>query len=569
MFDSPVNDSCPGEITVCGWPWHGRVDYTVSSDSPVLTLPNGVTTTLPWFPTAITAYDWHQHGTLLRFRDPRAPDVERTPEQLAADAERGIEWRADVLYGPREGLVYGIGPTTRQPRSWLYHDGTMNWRSTVFAASQIRLSQVSFVIGRKRQQDVRRNIVVARPSGAPALTDLVVIDAAPDGSRVLLARYRSADIPWGVGSADFVQSELGAWCGMPFDFWELRITHDAETDTYSAGLFSVMGAEDVAGEYEELPPDGVEARLRGDQENVGFDEIYIEGGNIHCVAERSYSLYDVPWRGNVIGSNAFMLRWCRLESAGHRVIGAYYKADGSIGFWSVQYGGMTEITGNPAIALEGPTTLHFQAPSTTPRPYQGEETLQLLTVSNTLSGYNSAWIELLRDGLAVSRAEVRESVTDTHVEHIDFAWSLFIGITSGPELKLRSSRRVERTLGRVLSCTLDGREVFPAGTESYRPVGFEIPPWKNAGVRFFGAPAVGLSSFSAFRYCAQMPVLGVTTSTPDGAVLRQVLGSVSTPDGNLHAGTAERTSPFTGLYGSWNPVTGELLRDIPNPVSYL
>lgn len=564
MFDSPVHDACPGEITACGWPWHGRLDYTVGAASPVLTLPNGVTATLKWFPNVVAAYDWHQHGTLLRFRDPCAIDVERTPEQLAADAERGIEWRADVLYGPREGLVYGIGPKTRQPRSWLYHQGNMNWRVTVFAAGQIRLAQLLIVIGRKRRPDVRHNVVVSRPAGAPAMTDLVVIDALRDGSRVLLARYRAADIPWSSPGSVFVQAELGAWCGMPYDLWELRLGYDEATQAHTAELVSVLDAATVAGEYVESPVEAIVPRVSFASSITGMTS---DAQFEYVTAETTWSVTDET----VLNTSLTDARQASSTSSGHRVIGAYYDSEGAIGYWSVVYGGETALVGDPQIDFSGSQEWGAQRPiSATFGPW-GTNVITV-TTANTLAGHNSAFIELRRGDVVVSRAEVREDVTQSGVgvqsyhsslNYEDGNWT----ISSRSELE----PGVLATQTRVQECSVDEYVVVPPGSPSVHPGWGSTPPlaMRNAGARFFTLPAADRLTFSAFRYCAQLPVLAVTVRGTDTDDLRQVLGRAASPDGLVHAGGHERGAPFAGLYGSWNPVTGEVLRDTPNPVSYL
>lgn len=568
MFDSPAHDACPGEITVCGWPWHGRLDYTVGSASPVLTLPNGVTTTLPWFPTAVAMYDWHQHGTLLRFRDPRATDVERTPEQLAADAERGIEWRADVLYGPREGLVYGIGPTTRQSRGWLYHDGASNWRVTVFAASQIRLSQLLFVVGRKRQPDVRRNIVVSRPAGAPALTELVVIDALPDGSRVLLARYTASDIHYGRSISSFSQSELGAWCALPSEFWELRIARDESDGTYTAELLNVLTNIPFKEPAVEAEWAGIE--LTATAEIVGGDE---RARIVDVTSEIGISEMlqgQVPLGFDPFGMHGVLFAEFNAETT----VGAYYQPDGEIGFYTAHYGGRSEVTTTitPAeVSYQG--VYRFNA-SGAPIGSEADRPIQ----SVVSIGSDSAWIELRRAGETFSRAEIsgaRDSSTDFEARPRRARES------TGREIQIESGDVPgdfwvvnQSSIQHPYVCLIDGQPVDLVDWWSSSD-----SAWSNVGATasFFQAHRGGLRTgplFSICRYAAAAPVISVLVMDwPNmglpAVATRQYLGNVGTPDGAIHAGTSSRFPPFAGLYGSWNPVTGELLRDIPNPVSYL
>ncbi|MFV3388403.1 hypothetical protein ACNFCJ_23855 [Pseudomonas sp. NY15364] len=568
MFDSPVNDSCPGEITVCGWPWHGRVDYTVSSDSPVLTLPNGVTTRLPWAPTPVAAYEWHQHGTLLRFRDPRAPDVERTPEQLAADAERGIEWRADVLYGPREGLVYGIGPTTRQPRSWLYHDGTMNWRVTVSAAGQLRLAQLLIVVGRTRRPDVWHSVVVDRPSGAPALTDLAVIDALPDGSRVLLARYTADDIHYGRGRASFLQGELGAWCALPREFWELRIARDETGGAHTAELLHVLTNSPfqepvLEGEWATIDPTAT-AEIVGGSEQARIVDVTA----VIELSELSQGQVELGF--GPIGTHGVLFAEFNAETT----VGAYYQPDGEIGFYTAHYGARSEVT-----TTITPTEVSYQGVyrfngSGDPIGSEADRPLQ----SVVSIGSDTAWIELRRGGETFSRAEIsggREDSTDYEARPRRARDS------TGREIQIEAGSAPgdfwavnKSSTQHPYVCLIDGQPVDLVDWWSSAE-----GAWSNVGATasFFQAHRGGLRTgplFSICRYAAAVPVISVLVMDwPNiglpAVATRQYLGRVGTPDGFVHVGTSSRIPPFAGLYGSWNPVTGELLRDIPNPVSYL
>lgn len=496
MFDSPIHDSCPGEITVCGWPWHGRLDYAQSGGAPTLMLSNNLSITLPDYTPGVAAYEWHQHGTLLRFRDPRAGDVERTPEQLVSDAERGISWRADVLYAPRDGRVYGSRSRwAGNPRSWIYHDGSKNWRATVLNESSVQLAELRFVIGRNQQLSFTRGVQVTRPIGAPALTALTVVDALPGGSRVLLAHYRGiSDIPW-KSAPTFVQDELGAWCAMPYGLWELRFEHDVDGGIYSAELTAVT------------EPGPVRTWLTGTRTERWLDD----GGEL---IEESI----VTSTGDAAGLHVLVISY-DIEARDERVIGGFYREDGSIGFYSIEFGAECRAAGNP--------------------------TWQARSAANIGTGRDTAWMELRCDGVAVSRAEV----------HRDHQWQYVYDDISG-ESGSSSSH---------MSASIDG-------------VTFDLPVAESSamnGLAWFGARCSFLANsqqrgptLSVFRYCAQMPVLAVTAKTADGQIGRQYLGNVMTPDGGARPGTS-RLPPFSGLYGSWNPVTGELLRDTPNPVSYL
>lgn len=175
-----------GRHRVLGCPWHGRVQ------AGVLTLPN--TTTLNGFVVG-------SRGT-LRFQVPGTPAVVRTPEETAADAIAGRQWRTDVaislresgtdlyLYGARvitAQIIYAVGPGkcwgVKLPRS-------VNANSTRTALVDPSTFNLISRLGYSPEEDAQSIPVALQgyaddPIANPVWAR-VTWDILPDGSRTVL-----------------------------------------------------------------------------------------------------------------------------------------------------------------------------------------------------------------------------------------------------------------------------------------------------------------------------------------------------------------------------------------------
>jgi len=138
MFDDKFTRYMPGNIKTFGVPWHGLAQQPspqlISGQQYTMTLPSG--RVLP-----VTASFVLRQGGVLgdsrRYRDPRAfvPTFE-PPEQAQADTA-GAQWRADML------LPYRYGYDSDSQIEQMYFDGVKGWRvnlsGTLSAAPKVEI----------------------------------------------------------------------------------------------------------------------------------------------------------------------------------------------------------------------------------------------------------------------------------------------------------------------------------------------------------------------------------------------------------------------------------------------
>jgi len=116
MFDSRITEWAPGQVRRFGLPWHGlkannkrefegRLETLTLDNGRVIQLGPGVFDT---FGGVV--------GNSYRYSDPRAVPIEMTPEEAAVWDEAGAQWRTD-----------GLLPHQFAGR-WVYFDGEQNWR---------------------------------------------------------------------------------------------------------------------------------------------------------------------------------------------------------------------------------------------------------------------------------------------------------------------------------------------------------------------------------------------------------------------------------------------------------
>lgn len=110
-------------VPVWGCPWHGLVS------NGQLPLPNGQT--MPW-PQPGSGQPWERGSTAL-VRHPDAAPITRTPDEAAADAADGRQWRNQAMISG--GTIYGRSLSG----GWLYIDpaGDVWWATTTLSADHV------------------------------------------------------------------------------------------------------------------------------------------------------------------------------------------------------------------------------------------------------------------------------------------------------------------------------------------------------------------------------------------------------------------------------------------------
>ncbi|MDP2244009.1 hypothetical protein [Pseudomonas sp.] len=158
-----------------GWPWHGRVDTTGR-----LHLLNG--TIMPYLLS-----DWANHT--YRVKVPGVAPVARTTEELAADYERGREWR-------NEAIMQGLDLYGQSLGGWIYSaPDDSRWI--------IRLSGSATRFGVLGGAPAEQTLTVAWPAddiqpgdeltinSSPVVVKrwILPVDIAPDGARAIYMLY--------------------------------------------------------------------------------------------------------------------------------------------------------------------------------------------------------------------------------------------------------------------------------------------------------------------------------------------------------------------------------------------
>lgn len=587
MFDSAFADWRPGKPVLFGWPWHGRLDMRKDAGGarPRLTLPNGTLIRLDWSTNLPGVLAAHQPGNLLLFRDPRAAPVERSDEQLAGDSQAGREWRAAALYNPRESIIYGqqyeLSDELGMAR-WIYHDGEQNWQASV----NNQLSSVRLIPGARltrRARGSRRDVPIAMPGGAPASDagyDWVVVDAMPAGNRCILARV-STEMS-AVPAGGYSKTDGEGWRWLPVEFWELTLT--SADGVHGAILTQLRSQTDTAGaviarQVPDLPDHAIGVLTEWTQGGpVGDSGVYNWTGNIVAVATQpdgsgGYGTR-VPEFGNY--SINYGIR--------NAVLSLYYRPDGTVAGVLIDIDVHESYSGD----IDGNVSGTGAITATPINGYPGTDWAP--SAAGIGSGSFSAtrrWdvscqCKILNDGLTVETAELTSSGSTTI--SVDVVYQIPGALLSEPSWDT-SIRSLDQSCS--WSLTLDG--AFDAGESKFSNQGagtnIYSGPWAGGSALTYGARSINIVPATAFnsaapvitlgsvRYCAQMPclfALRTSASEMPTAPEKVRIGGGSLPiQGGMFSGHRDLYGVIPELFGSYNPITRQYIRDAENPVCWL
>jgi hypothetical protein len=575
MFDSRIHDQIPGQLGLFGWPWHGRLDMALEDNvQSLLTLVNGQVVRMPFVTSPPTLDDWHQAGNLLRFRDPRAVDPQRTPEQIEADTAQGMQWRAEALINPREGIIYGDRKQVIKGLQWVYHHPQYgNVRAWFYNLTALAFKPHERIISRNRRLTdiVTLNLRYAG-GGLDSLFGLTIIDAYPDGSRLLLARYRYQD-EWGEGSSSFVKNHLGAWCTLPFEYWELTLTPTADVGV-DAVLTLIRNSAQTGG-----TDTGQRTTYAGQSISVSASVAVTSRTATTETAEASVSHSMVSngaknaatysgEDGDFIQSNRY------ARSITGIIVNMYYDANGAPAEILANYSESRTLTGSAMpSASYSPKAVVTRDTRVETGTFQSATTgAYTINYTQSVSGSSTATLELLRAGKVVSRLEVigqfSANISGQMGYSVPIAYSSSTGYSAYPS---RDSGSKSGTTAVNVTATLDGVKIMEQ-SRSVTGRGVDYSLMNNAHFPYRGAKSTADAVLYVVRYCAQMPALSLAQcknlSAPN-IVDTHFIGPCLLPNGKTAPGIASRKPPLGGLFGSFNPVTGEAIRDAPNPVAYL
>lgn len=590
MFDSALQDWRPGKVKIFGWPWHGRLDLpkTNGAFAPRVTLPNGVTFTLPISPLVPTGM--HQSGSLVRFRDPRAVDPARTPAQLAADAVKGVEWRAEALYSPRDGIIYGkanFGGATSQA-SWVYHDGVTNWTANLSSQS-VRLRPMLRVS--RHNQNYLNNEEVSIPLSFPdgpleALTGTitsVVFDATPTGDRAIVGRF-SSDVNQRPPS-NFINTTTGGlgYCTTVMDFFEVTLTNVAGVRT--AEIRSVKNVAQTAGSVvtggiPQVTGSAIETRVeftKGDPvDQEGPDESYY-------------------WNGVTVTSTVETAPYATVYGLATPQVGSYSLSDGYTGRTVAMYYrdelSKASVTVS-CLTVENYTgsDISYSAPEATcvvVGPYDPlgsysavtEEGALTITGSVTKNWQQTTTLKLSNDGAEISSASLVVDVSESATFSTAFSVGKTVSFESGNHTHDNTTGYVA-TAGSEFSSDSSSATVNYSGGDLYNGVSISQPIRPSISGAWLTVQAAWAASgngpefvLGPLRYCAQMPAGCIFKNAVAGAVTPVItyrIGPGSLPyTGGSFGGSKSGTGKITEIFGSYNPVTQQFIRDASNPVSWV
>lgn len=540
MFDCPFNDRMPGLLKLVGWPWRGltTMPTVFGTGYPSIALPNGGTKVLTAVQLqSVGAQDFALPGDAILFRDPRAGTVERTTAEQDADALAGYQWLPYVIYPNWAGIVYGQRPQL----NWIWHDGDINHGIRLSGMASARVSPL--VIGRTQPlgQSVSLTRVGAYSSPVwSGTTALVVIDALPDGSRVLVGRYQrwqqfTTDDPAWLAPARIPLVEL----------WEYRL---AKSGSSIVGEYECIRTPTQIVGTVSSPPRGEETGLSvlygiewQDNGSTWTGEI-LEGGGFPQIGE---------WDDGYVRPN-----WSYSESG--RLISAYYDASGAV--VEIRMSVTVEdtfshtfdhgATGTPAVAdhvtVSGPETI------LSPGSYSME-----VSYSNESSSVTT--VQLRDGGALVSQAVLTKSATAS------LTYSATLEITEAGNTNTSTSSEsytgsMSLTIDGVTVESATGSEEFVAEGESY------LRSVSHPTVSIPEIPLVPgvLFAIEPMRYSSQVHALAVRRVSPAQSWIGHACHR-----GSVSEGVAVVAGAISHLYGTQNPATGQALRDSTDPIVWI
>lgn len=593
MFDSAFSDWMPGRPLLFGHPWHGRIDHKrYGSSLPArITLPNGSSFAIP------DAWEWDtpfnsgfsQMGNTILFQDPRATPVERPPGQQAEDVLLGREWRHQAIVRPKRGVVNGREIING---SWAYSDG-----ENVFAVSwgnPVRLYSQG-VIARRHIGTAPVFTIPVTSIGDPktpphspwAAEHEVVIDALPDGSKVLVATYIDSlsAMPEGMYASD---ADGEAWRHMPVVFREREIikTGEGEYEAISRVVFDgdVTAGEVILRDTPALKSAAYWFELTG-AVNKGPKS---PGSGTH-IWELTYEVeFGVATSGVGNFHPYYTIGSYSIEYGyRNRIVSAYYRPNGTIA--KVTASAITSEThsGSSVSGSGTPAVVTCEGSAEMPDGITLATDTLSLTASMSMTQGATTVFELKNDGATVGTGHLEVSGSHSWSDE----WSgIFArdGLIVGPG---RSDGQSSVTFSRQWQLKIDGASIGGGSTadddsyehpdtgatfSSVRPV---LSTW-NPSIGAYAEFSVRDSSDRSLRamlgpvsYCALMPaVLAVicpASGSNAGTTNVFAIGSGSLPfAGGKHEGFTSGAGPITEIYGSYNPVTGQYIRDAANPVSW-
>lgn len=571
MFDNYFNEIAVGEVGIFGWPWHGYVSVSGTGDltlnTPKEQVPLGLKSHT--YPNNRPYHEWQQLGTVLKFRDPRAPDVSRTPEQLSDDAEKGIEWRADVLFNPHEAILYGQARGARQFTQWIYHDGEENWLVGISRVrDSIYFTRLGLNVGEAaNSEEYYLAELQGRYQGISGgyygmqSEFVVLIDASSDGSKALFAVYRQLSRSYGESVATA--------------FVEARITKSGDIDS---PYFTVAFTEILSDKEESLIVKSNIVEDRAVHLETGVDitnwsrtaEV-VEGETFYTFsldAAVSYSQHEQSTGDGEPPAEPVQSIDYVVEQ--ERIVNLFYDENEDIKHvtmhMTIEERWRGNVDGTPSETMSYSGTVGGNLPL--------DANLKI-DFSGVTSGTLKVTTDMRVDGATKATSILSESVSSPYSFSKDVKITLWD--VGQPSIYMSIMRDGHRSHSSEYEITVDN-ETATVGTSSFNT---RYPQYAGTYLRniplrgFVSREGTGIYHIDdrldvmvrPTRYAAQ----AICISTLLVGRNDQYLSKICAPFGEdpQDAPVYRDLRDDTLLFGSWNPVTGEIIRDTSTPVFWI
>lgn len=515
----------PVNVPPWGCPWHGLVK------AGQLELPNGEFIDYPQ-PFGF----WYHQGVTHGVRHPDAPGDPRAPEQVAADAALGREWRSSAILAGLGCQLYGKSLGTAQ---WIYIDPLgARWLasttlSQVYAATRQVTLQRFGDFGAEPESYTYTFAVPPYGNTTPALsitsTQFDMCSIKPDGSAALFVMGgvygpEIADIfPWApLGWIELSLSGPGTDC--------VPVCEVVKTRAQALGAYSYSENYVPQREWEQGP---------------NSDPVY----GTDDVLGRTIQLYFKFFRSSYLNSNTSTLI--------DRIVAMFYSPSGD----------RQELTlsmeGSGTVVATQEDMVFLEESYTGTMSYQ---THQVMDVTFKLNGVaiDSRKYEFERtDTNDVVSGEGKEGAYGT----LNASWTI------------TSARSTDYSPGEVLSegPTVEEFEVgfqgFPprSGSTGFLTMYGALMDDANDAARsvldgflyyaYFAGASSNTAGFRPVMHSINMYSIADIRVYDGGATRMLTVGDCLTPAGKIYAPPIERAQSAGNIFGSWCPDTNSVARD--------
>lgn len=533
-----------------GNPWRGLLQ------GGQIQLPNGSTKAAPQ-PTFINTRHWDEQGATFLQRGPLA-GVTRSSEELAADAAAGRTWRDDAILSGQRMSLYG-----KTLNGWVYcaPDG-LRWRVRtttlmvpITTSMPLNLNVTLHKFGEFGGTDVSQvvNLALADlqqtdpspsyPSGTAA--NLMVCDITQDGSRALLMIYQPV-VPFSPPSTNWHPLHK-----RPLGWLEVAFT--SEDGIVSASVTVVRSRSQTLGTSALSDPINTQA------------DGYIQTDTLVRVDMGTY-YEDTYTPRPLAASGSLSNRWVWMENAGTyersisgRVLALWYKEDGGLEEVTIDVSSSGPVSNPPPTeTVSGSLVQRVQKSNGAVTVISDDRAHSL---ARTCSATENFSYVLKRGGAIIDQTT---GVASTSIPQT--RW--FTGIQQIEATENSSATIDAETNSRSLPLSSSHGEAL----YSVAPGWLAVPSLGSGSDEFFYRatditlvfPSFTTITLTPLRYSNNLIALRRTRDA--SGINSYTHGPAAFPEGSDP--TSSGVS-LNAVYGSYNPATGEVVRDKTQPVCWI